>query len=647
MNTFLIIAGFVIIALASRQIGQFFTKAHFPLITGFLFTGIIAGPFILGLIPGEAIKKLHFIDQLSLAFIAFAAGSELYLKELRSRLKSIKWVTAGLVMATFTIGSMTVFMLSEFIPFMRDMPTVGRIAVSILGGAILVARSPSSAIAIVNELRAKGPFTLTVLGVTVVMDIVVIVLFAFNTSIADALLTGRKFSPDFIALVSAELLLSLALGYALWKILRFILSRHIKSVIKAGMILLTGYSVFLLSAEIRRIGHSLLPFEIFLEPLLICMVGSFLVTNYSNYRDEFRKILYDIGPPIYILFFTLTGASLALDVLAGTWLIAMALFFVRIAAIFIGSFVGGILAGDPMQHNRLGWMAYITQAGIGLGLAKQMASEFPDWGADFATVIIAVIVLNQIIGPVFFKWAINLAGEAHSRAETPEFDGVRDAIIFGLERESIMLARQLRSHGWQVKIASIKAHHIKENLNTEFKICPISSPTLDVLHQLDAGKADAIVALLSDEENYQLCEIVYEHFGTKNLVVRLNDRGNFHRFQKLGALVVEPATAFVSLLDHFVRSPSATSLLLGMTENQDVIDFEIGNPDLHGVSIRDLRLPLDTIILSVRRGEHMMISHGYTRLEVGDWVTIVGSLESLEKVMLQFDNPYGGQGSEL
>ena len=93
INTFLTIAGFAIIALASRQIGQYFARANLPLITGFLFTGMIAGPFMLGLIPKEAQSSLLFVDQLSLAFIAFAAGSELYLKELRSRFRSIKWAT--------------------------------------------------------------------------------------------------------------------------------------------------------------------------------------------------------------------------------------------------------------------------------------------------------------------------------------------------------------------------------------------------------------------------------------------------------------------------------------------------------------------------------------------------------------------------
>jgi mannitol/fructose-specific phosphotransferase system IIA component (Ntr-type) len=39
----------------------------------------------------------------------------------------------------------------------------------------------------------------------------------------------------------------------------------------------------------------------------------------------------------------------------------------------------------------------------------------------------------------------------------------------------------------------------------------------------------------------------------------------------------------------------------------------------------------------VRRRGHLLVSHGYTRLEVGDQVTVVGSMKSLEEVALQFD----------
>ena len=633
-NIFIFVVSFAVIALASKQIGQFFAKFKLPLISGFLFTGIVTGPFIFDMISVEATASLRFVDELSLAFIAFAAGSELYLKALRSRLRSIKFVTIGLVASTFTWGSLTVFMLAEFIPFMQGLPVASRIAISILAGAILVARSPSSAVAVIKELRAKGPFTQTAMGVTVVMDVVVIILFSMNSFVADALLTGLRFNLTFIILLFAELVVSLAIGYVVGKILQLILSSRINSVVKTGGILLTGYAVFALSAWIRHLTHDKLPFEVLLEPLLVCMIGSFWLINSTNSRDEFLKILHDVGPLVYIAFFTLTGASLTLDILADIWPITLALFAVRLGGIFIGSFAGGVLAGDTMAHNRVSWMAYITQAGVGLGLAKQVAVEFPVWGLAFATMMISVIVLNQIVGPAFFKWAIFLVKEARPRAKKSEPDRIHSAVIFGSDNQSLALARQLHSHDWEVKVAYRQTRDMKNVANPYVDIQPMPGLSLDELREFGAGEAGAIVTMLSDEENYQICELAYQHLGAENLVVCLNDLANYDRFRELDAFIVRPSTAVISLLDHFVRAPSSVSLLLGMEENHDIIDLEVRNPNLDGVAVRNLRLPTDILILSVRRGGHLMITHGYTRLQIGDWVTVVGSLESLEELEL-------------
>lgn len=640
LNVVIFIVGFIIIALASKQIGQFFTRFKLPLITGFLFAGIITGPFGLNLITNEALKNLRVIDEISLAVIAFAAGSELYLKELRSRFKSITWVTLGLVMWPFILGSLAVLLLTDLIPFTQNLSTASQIAIAMLAGAILVARSPSSAIAIINELRAKGPFTQTALGVTVISDVLVIFLFAFTSSLADAFISNLGLDLKFIFLLLAELSISLAFGYTVGRVLQFILARRTNSAVKAGAILLVGYGVFVLSTQIRNLGHAqILPIEIFLEPLLICLIGSFVVTNFSQYRTEFSKILHDISPPIYVIFFTLTGASLALDVLGTVWAIALALFVVRLAGIFIGSFSGGMLAGDPMKYNKISWMTYITQAGVGLGLAKEVAVEFPEWGTAFATMIIAVIVLNQIVGPPFFKWAINHVGEAHTRADPHEFDGVRDAIIFGFEDQAMALARQLSTHGWQVVIAckELNGQQFSPPDIPDINICPVPEYTLEILHQLDTDRAEAIVTMLSDDDNFLICELAYEHFGTRDLIVRLNDRANFSKFHELGALIVDPTTAMVSLFDHMVRSPVATSMLLGMEEDQDIIDIEVRDPLLDGVALRDLRLPDDVIIVSVQREGHVLISHSYTRLKIGDHVTAIGSEKCLEEVMLKLE----------
>lgn len=637
---FFILVAFGVIALAARQIGEFFTRLRLPLITGYLFTGLLVGPFVLGFASEESLARLRFIDEISLAFIAFAAGRELYLPELRGRLRSIGLVTAGLVLTTLTFITVAMLLLAEQIPFMQAMGSNGRFAIALLAGSILTARSPSSAIAIVTELRARGPFTQMALGVTVIMDFIVIVLFALSSSVADALFADVPLNVSFVFLLLIELVLVGALGYVLSWALRWILARHFDGSLKTALILLAGYSTFLISHWLREYSHEHLPFELLAEPLLICMIASFLVNNYSPLRAEYGRRLHDIAPYIYIAFFTLTGESLELGVLAEAWQIALALFLVRVVAVMIGSFTGGTLARDPMRYNRVKWMAFITQAGVALGLAKEAAVEFPALGAQFSTLIIAVVVLNEMVGPLFFKWAINHLNEARTRAKTPEFDGLRDAIIFGVEGQSLLLAQQLRRHNWEVKVACLQPSLVESSAGSttsDVGLVALPDYTLESLHALDADRADAAVLMLSDEENYAICELLYEQFGTETVVVRLNDRANFDKFHALGALIIDPATVMVGLLEQFVRSPSAASLLLGMDEGQDVVDIELRNPALHGIALRELQLPLDTLVLSVHRKGNTIISHGYTQLELGDRVTIVGKRGSLEEVMLRLD----------
>jgi Kef-type K+ transport system membrane component KefB/Trk K+ transport system NAD-binding subunit len=636
----IILVAFGVIALAARQIGEFFTRLRLPLITGYLFTGLLVGPFVLGFASEESLEQLRFIDEISLAFIAFAAGRELYLPELRGRLRSIGLVTAGLVLTTLVFVTGAMLLLAEYIPFMQDLGQNGRFAVALLAGAILTARSPSSAIAIVTELRARGPFTQMALGVTVIMDFIVIMLFALSSSVADALFADVPLNISFLFLLLIELVLVGTLGFALSWVLRWILSRRFDASLKIALILLAGYSTFLLSHWLRDYSRTNLPFELLAEPLLICMIASFLVNNYSPYRAEYGRRLHDIAPYIYIAFFTLTGESLELGVLADAWQIALALFLVRVIAVMIGSFTGGVIARDPMRYNRVKWMAFITQAGVALGLAKEAAVEFPALGAQFSTLIIAVVVFNEMIGPLFFKWAINHLKESRTRAKTPEFDGLRDVIIWGVEGQSLLLAQQLKRHNWEVKVACLQPSLVEnfgEADQGELSLVAVNDYTLESLHALDAARADAAVLMLSDEENYAICELLYEHFGTETVVVRLNDRSNFEKFHALGARIIDPATVMVGLLEQFVRSPSAASLLLGMDEGQDVVDIELRNPALHGVALRELQLPLDTLVLSIHRKGNTIISHGYTQLELGDRVTIVGKSSSLDEVMLRLD----------
>lgn len=635
-----VVLSFVVLVLAARQIGTFSTRFRLPLVTGYLATGIIVGPFVLNMVPHENVEDLVFIDEVSLAMIAFIAGSELYLKELRSRIRSIAIILASLSISVFLLGSAALFLMADFIPFMQEMSTQSRIAVSIIGGAILIARSPSSAIAVINELRARGPYTKLVLGVTVAMDMVVIVVFAVSISIADALLIGIGFDLTFIEVVVAEMLLSLALGFAVSRFLRLILATRLGHNAKIVLIALLGFVVFEFSKELRHFTAETLEVELLLEPLLISLLGSLFIINNSPYRVEFTEILHQVGPIIYVFFFTLTGVSLELDVVADTWTIMLVLFVVRLVGIAIGTFSGGVIAGEPMRYNRISWMSFVTQAGVGLGLAKEVAVEFSEFGAEFATMIISVIVINEIVGPPFFKEAIKRVGEAHIPPEV-ESDEVRDVVIMGVSSQAIALARQLRSHDWKVTIFDTDESMIERcaRVVAEEDIYVRHSSGIDVEHmrQFMSNRTDALVAMSSDDDrNYQVSEIAMETFGIPRRIVRINDPSWTKRFQNLGVQVVDPTSAMVNVLDTSVRSPQSAELLISEDSEYDTVQVTITDQDVVGLAVRDLHLPDDVLILGIRRRKQWIMPHGYTMLRRNDEVTFLGKPDSLTEVQRRF-----------
>jgi len=626
------LCAFGIVAVASGQIAGVFRKLKLPLITGFLVIGLISGPEVLGLIDSEALPRLRFLDDIALAFIAFAVGSELYLKNLTSRLKSIIAMTISQIPFTFVLVSLVILFIAELIPFFDRMSLAARIAVSMLAGTIAIANSPSSTIAVMNELRARGPFAQTSIGVTVVKDFAVIVFFAIIFTLSKSLILENDFRLIFIIQVVAELALAFGLGYLVWYLLRGILSIKGATTLKKLLVLFTGLVVYLFTRLVALHSTSYLGLELHIEPLLICIIGSFMVTNFSIYRNDFIRIIKETGPYVYIVFFTLTGALISLEVLTSLWYVTLVIFGVRIVSLMIAGYTGSSAAGDPAQYRWISWMPYVTQAGVGVGLATIIATEYGEWGARFATVMIAVIVLNQIVGPPLFKWALHLVKEVHIRSDGT-YEVEKKVLIFGWESQSLALARQLKSQSWEVEL--VVSDPSPEILgNEEFVVHEFKGSDHLSLRKFGAETADTLVCLLSDEENYAICETAFEHFGTNHLIVRLNDREFYKKFHRLGAMVMDPNTAMVSLLEHFVRAPIATTLLLGMEETQDSIDIEVRNSNYNGLTLRDLRLPSDVIILSVTRGGNPIISHGYTRLRLGDIVTLVGSNESLDKVRL-------------
>ena len=524
-----ILSALFVVVLASQVMGKLFSRIQLPLISGFLCMGIISGPFVLNFISAESVNQLRFLDKSTLAFIAFAAGAELELQVVRGYFRSIISSIGGQTIAILGIGSAAFFLIKEHIPFMSTLSQGELFAVALLGSTIMVARSPSSALGIIKELRAKGPFTHKVLGITVLTDAVVIIVFAVSVSLAEVLVNGEHFNAFLLAFVSIEIILDAGVGILIGLLLRTILLLPTQ-LLKEAFILLIGLGVFWLSKQLHHLHLLSLPISLFSEPLLICLIAGFYMTNFTSRAAEFHHIIERMSPTIFLLFFTLVGLELQLFVVLEAWQIILVL----------------------------------------VCLAKEIGIEFDEsWGPELASLSIGVVVLNQLIGPPLLKWVIHHVGESHTRADSPDFDGIRDVIIFGVESQSVALAKQLESHNWNVVLTDRNQQVIEQMKDEPINIVRLPEISESALQDLNLSAADSILLMLSDEENLVLCELIYEKFGIENVIVRLQDRANFDEFHQLGALAIEPSTAMVNLLDQFVRFPFAATLLLGMDPTEE------------------------------------------------------------------------------
>ena len=71
--------------------------------------------------------------------------------------------------------------------------------------------------------------------------------------------------------------------------------------------------------------------------------------------------------------------------------------------IFVGTYAGSLIARDSGPGTALLGFGFVTQAGVSVGLAKEIGVEFHAWGAELATLSIGVIVINQVLGPPMLK----------------------------------------------------------------------------------------------------------------------------------------------------------------------------------------------------------------------------------------------------
>ena len=198
--------------LAAYFVGGLFQRLGLPKLTGYIATGIVVGPSVLGLLDGEMVERLRLVNGVAVALIALTAGSELEYRAMKPLFRSIREISVYGVLGTAFLLAVAVYLARGWLPFVERLSQAQALVVSLVLGVVMVAQSPAVVVALRDETGAEGPLASTVLGVVVIADLVVILLFALTSSLAKAALGGGLDMLETARALAWELLGSLVAG---------------------------------------------------------------------------------------------------------------------------------------------------------------------------------------------------------------------------------------------------------------------------------------------------------------------------------------------------------------------------------------------------------------------------------------------------
>lgn len=385
-----VLVGFVL--LAATVAGALASRVGLPKITGFLIVGIAAGPSLSGIIPWGALDELRLIDRFALALIALLAGGELEIRTLRPAARSIGLTTLAVVGVVW-LGMTAVFVpVGFFLPFLDGVGFLGILALASLVGIWAANSSPDLTVAVIEETGAKGPLTDVILGVTIVKDVVVIVLFTLVLALVQPLL-GHASGEEGILL---ELLREVGGALLAGGILGWVFSIYLEQEGEQP-----AYATFLFAYVLVLVSELL-----HLELLLAGVAAGFVIENMSEAGDEMIRSIERVSVVIFAFFFTIAGASLDLEAIGTFWVAALVLFGARVGLTYWGTRLGTRWAGASGEIQAMTWRGLMSQGGVTLGLLLVLKEAFPEIGEGVVSLGMAVIIGNILGGPILLKTAL-------------------------------------------------------------------------------------------------------------------------------------------------------------------------------------------------------------------------------------------------
>ncbi len=384
--------GLSLIILAGFLAAKLFRTAKIPAVTAYILVGIVIGPSGLEVVPEGILAASGFISDVVLGLIAFGIGKSFSFRTLGANGRIILRISAMealgamlLVTAAFTV--------------LLDMP----LHVALLFGAIASATAPAATAMVVEETKAKGPMTDTLLGVVVLDDAWALMIFAVSMVAAKTIASGGAGHLDLLmetGLAVFEIAFSLLLGSVFAWLLHHYSSRVVDP---------SDLEIFTLGIILLAVGAAS---SLGLSVLLACLALGVVLVNISSEGRRFFEVIEPLDTPLYLIFFVLAGALLEIGLLPDIGLLGLAYIVFRVTGKLIGAYLG---ASDPggmgSRMRKYIGLGLIPQAGVALGLALMAREQFPNVGETIFSTIVATTVVFELAGPIATRTALSLAHE--------------------------------------------------------------------------------------------------------------------------------------------------------------------------------------------------------------------------------------------
>ena len=389
-----------------------------PDVTSFLIAGVLVGPFCLGRIGVEGLgfssmddlKRVGFLSNVALGFIAFDIGNEFRLGQLKQTGKTATVIgIVQAVMATLMVDGALIALHFALGPDVLPLP------VAITLGAIASATAPAATLMVVRQYKAKGPVTDLLLPIVALDDAVGLVVFAVSFGIAQAMEGGALNVVSVIVNPLVEIGCSLLLGCVMGTLMtlmeRIFFSNHNRLNMTIAFVMMT---IALASVEIPLGGGVKIAFS----SLLVCMMLGTMFCNLCDFSADLMKRSERWTAPLYAVFFVLSGAQLDLSVFRYPVILLIGAVYIlmRCAGKYFGALASSSLMHCSANVRKYLGVTLFPQAGVALGMVVTAQELGSGMGDTVRNIILFSVLVYELVGPLLTKMSLTAAGEITSGA---------------------------------------------------------------------------------------------------------------------------------------------------------------------------------------------------------------------------------------